>query len=160
MGSETPVTLVQNAALGAALLWKFCRGFQKERPDDLPIVISLFCVLPIVYHAPTLRELKSTYPSSGLGRFATKLGEQREALIAVHGRALVMRELTLESISTGLATRLLRLDYSTAEVSATEGPFPVVPERLKDHYAGAEKLGHWFARLPLSHALSTLRIEI
>jgi ABC-3C biological conflict system middle component len=160
MVSETPVTLVQNPALGAVLLWKFCRGFQKERPDASPILISLFCVLPIVYYAPTLRDLKSTYLPSGLGKFATKLGEHREALIAIHDRALIMRELTLESVATGMATHLLRLNYSTAEVSANEEQPPVTPERLKDHYSGAEKLGHWFARLPLSHALSTLRIEI
>jgi hypothetical protein len=160
MASETPVTLVQNPALGAILLWKFCRGFQKERPDALPVLISLFCVLPILYHAPTLRDLKSTYLPSGLGKFATKLGERRESLIAVHDRAVLMRELTLDSVATGTATNLLRLNYSTAEVSANEEQPPTVPERLKDHYSGAEKLGHWFARLPLSQALSTLRVEI
>ncbi|MCP1768657.1 three component ABC system middle component [Bradyrhizobium japonicum] len=160
MISETPVTLVQNPALGAILLWKFCRGFQKERPDALPILVSLFCVLPVVYHAPTLRDVKSTNMPSGLVRFATKLSEHREALIAIHNRALLMRELTLESVATGIAARLLRLNYSTAEVSGNDALPPVMPERLKDHYSGAEKLGHWFARLPLSHALSTLRIEV
>lgn len=160
MAAETPITLVQNPALGAVLLWRFCRGFQKERQDALPILISLFCVLPIVYHGPSLRDLKSTLLSSGLGRFATKLGEQREALIAIHDRALVMRELTLESVATGIAARLLQVNYTTAEVRANEEQPPILPERLKDHYAGAEKLGHWFARVPLSHVLSTLRIEI
>ncbi|MGJ4933601.1 three component ABC system middle component [Bradyrhizobium sp. HKCCYLRH3083] len=160
MASERPVALVQNPALGAILLWRFCRGFQKERPDALPLLPSLFCVLPIVYHGPTLRDLKSTLLPSGLVRFATKLGEEREALMAIHDRALVMRELTLESIATGIAAGVLRLNYSNAEVSGIEEHPPIVPDRLKDHHSGAEKLGHWFARLPLSHALSTLRIEI
>lgn len=159
MANETPITLVQNPALGALLLWKFCRGYQKERPDILPVLHSLFCVLPIVYHAPTLGELKSTNLPSGLVKFATKLAEHREALIALHDRALAMRELTFASVATGAATRLLRLNYSTAEVSAIDESLPVIPDRLKYHYAGAEKLGYWFARIPLSLAFSTLQIE-
>lgn len=159
MSSDTPVTLVQNPAFGAMLLWKFCAGFQKEKPDALPILTSLFCVLPIVYHGATLRELKSTNLPSGLVKFATKLSERREALIAIHDRALAMRGLTFSSVATGVATRLLRLDYATAQIAANDERLPLIPERLKAHYAGAEKLGHWFARLPLSHALSTLRIE-
>lgn len=159
MANETPVTLVQNPAFGAMLLWKFCAGFQKERPDDLPILTSLFCVLPIVLHGPTLGELKSTNLPSGLVKFATKLGDQREALVALHDRALAMRELTYASVATGIATRLLRLNFENAQISATDQRLPLIPERLKLHYAGAEKLGHWFARIPLSLAFSTLRIE-
>lgn len=159
MASETPITLVQNPAFGAMLLWKFCSGFQKERPDVLPVLTSLFCVLPVVFHGPTLSELKSTNLPSGLVKFATKLGEQRETLIALHDRALAMRELTFTSVATGVATRLLRLNYATAQVSANDERLPLLPERLKSHYAGAEKLGHWFARIPLSLAFSTLQIE-
>jgi hypothetical protein len=159
MSSATPVALVQNPALGALLLWKFCSGFQKEKPDSLPVLTSLFCVLPIVYHGATLQELKSTNLPSGLVKFALKLSDQRESLIAIHDRALAMRELTFSSIATGVATHLLRLDYATAQIAANEERLPAIPERLKFHYTGAEKLGHWFARLPLGHALSTLRIE-
>jgi hypothetical protein len=159
MTSETPVTLVQNPAFGSMLLWKFCTGFQAERPGDLPLLISLFCVLPIVFHGPTLAELKSTQLPSGLGKFAGKLGEHREALMAVHNRAVAMRELTLASVATGTATNLLRVNVSTTEVNANETRLPIFPERLKYHYLGAEKLGRWFARLPLSHALSALQIE-
>ena len=159
MSTETPISLVQNPAFGAMLMWKFCSGFQKERPDALPVLTSLFCVLPVVLHGPTLNELKSTNMPSGLVKFATKLGDRREAVIALHSRALAMRELSLASVATGIATRLLRLNYATAEVSANEERLPLLPERLKPHYAGADKLGHWFARIPLSLAFSSLQIE-
>jgi hypothetical protein len=159
MATETAVTLVQNPAFCAILLWKFCAGFQKERPDANPVLTSLFCVLPVVLHAPTLGELKSTNLPSGLVKFATKLGEHREALVAVHDRALAMRELTYASVATGVATRLLRLNFENAQISATDQRLPLMPERLKSHYAGAEKLGRWFARIPLSLAFSTLQIE-
>lgn len=156
---ETPVTLVQNPALGSVLLWKFCGGFQAEKPGDLALLPALFCVLPIVLHGPTLRVLTSTQLPSGLSKFAMKLAEQREALISIHDRSLTMRDLTLNSVAMGVATRYLRLDFTTALISATEQRMPRVPERLKSHYAGAEKLGKWFARLPLAQAFSTLRIE-
>ncbi|MGJ5119425.1 three component ABC system middle component [Bradyrhizobium oligotrophicum] len=160
MANERLVALVQNPALGAILLWRFCRGFQDERPESLPCLPAVFCVLPIVYHGPTLRILRSTLMPSGLVRFATKLSEEREALLAVHDRVLAMRGLTLESIATGLAAGLLRINYSNAEISGIDEHPPIVPERLKDHHSGAEKLGRWFARLALSQALSALRIEV
>jgi len=159
MATETPVTLVQNPALGSLLLWKFCIGYQAEKPGDLALMPSLFSVLPIVFHGPTLRELKSTNLPSGLSKFAMKLGDHREALIALHDRALAMRDLTLASLAMGIATRYMRLDFNTAQVSATDQRLPIIPERLKSHYAGAEKLGRWFARLPLSQAFSILQIE-
>ena len=159
MTQETPVTLVQNPALGALLLWKFCTGYELEKPGDLALLPSLFCVLPIVFHGPTLRELKSTNLPSGLSKFAMKLGDRREALVAIHDRALAMRDLTLASVAMGIATRYLRLNFNTAHVSATVQRLPTIPERLKNQYAGAEKLGRWFARLSLSQAFSTLKIE-
>lgn len=159
MAVETPVTLVQNPALGSMLLWKFCSGFQAEKPGDVALLPALFCVLPIVFHGPTLRALASTQLPSGLSKFAVKLSEHREALISIHDRSLAMRDLTLSSVAMGVATRYLRLDFPTARISATEQRLPRVPERLKTHYAGAEKLGKWFARLPLAQAFSTLRIE-
>jgi hypothetical protein len=53
----------------------------------------------------------------------------------------------------------LRLNFEKAQISATDQRLPLIPERLKPHYAGAEKLGHWFARIPLFLAFSTLQIE-
>src|ERR1700737_4770297 len=94
----SPIELVQNPAFGAVLLWHAVKAYQTEQVGELPQLPLLFLVLPILYHGPTLVEVRSTQVASGLSRLALKLGENREKLFAVHDRALLMRELTLQSL--------------------------------------------------------------
>lgn len=155
----SPVALVQNPAFGSLLLWNFGRGYQAEDIGDLPVLTSFFLTLPLVLHGPTMRVIKSTNQSSGLAKFVSKLGEERERLYAVHDRALAMRALTLESLSAGISAKLLKIDYSTATVRANELRPPTTPERLKYHVASAEKIGRWFARSPANQVFSLLQIE-
>lgn len=153
------VEIVQNAAFGAHVLWRFGRGYQAEKVGDLPYMLGFFLVLPLILHAPTMNEIKSTNLPSGLAKLVSKLGEERENLFAVHDRTLALRELTLESIGAGVTTELLFVDYETAVIRANDVKLPPPPERLKFHLASAEKLGRWFARLPLQHVFSLLEVE-
>jgi hypothetical protein len=157
--SLSPVKLVQNPALGSILLWKFGRGYQEESISRQANLELLFLVLPLTLHRPTLLEVSSTLPSSGLGKFVSKLAENRENLVAVHGRALSLRFLTLQSLGTGLATKLLSVSYETGNVRANEAKPPRPPERLKAATAGAEKLGKWFARTPSDQIFSLLQVH-
>ena len=127
----SPVALVQNSAFGSLLLWRFGRSYQGEKVGDLPPLTSFFLVLPLLLHGPTLRDIRSTYQSSGLSKFVSKLAEHREQLFAVHERTLAMRELTLQSVATGIATKLLHVEYTTAHVRSNEAKPPALPERLK-----------------------------
>jgi hypothetical protein len=153
------VELVQNPAFGAHVLWSFGRGYQAEKVGDLPALPSFFLVLPLILHAPTLNEIRSTNLPSGLTKVVSKLTEEREKLFAVHDRAVALRNLTLESLGTGVATELLHLNYETALVRANDVKVPAPPERLKFHISGAEKLGRWFSRLPQSQVFSLLEVE-
>lgn len=155
----TPIELVQNPALGAQLLWTFGQAFQAERRGEVAALTPLFLVLPITLHGPTMRVVKSTNQSSGLAKFVAKLAEEREQLLAVHTRALAMRNLTLQSVGSGIASGLLAVNYETATVRANQARLPKPPERLKHHVASADKLGRWFARLPGNQVFSLLQVE-
>lgn len=155
----SPVELVQNAAFGSLLLWTFGRSYQAEKVGSLPSLMPFFLVLPLLLHGPTLREIRSTNQSSGLSKLVLKLAERRERLFAVHDRTLAMRELTLESVGIGVTTKLLHVEYETSFVRSNEAKPPRSPERLKYHVSGAEKLGRWFARLPLERVFSLLEVE-
>ncbi len=155
----SPVALVQNPAFGSLLLWSFGRGYQAECVGDLPVLTSLFLTLPLVLHGPTMRLIKQTNQSSGLAKFVSKLGDERERLFAIHDRAVAMRPLTLESLAAGVSAKLLKIDYDTALVRSNEAKPPAGPERLKYHVASAEKIGRWFARLPPNQVFSLLQIE-
>jgi hypothetical protein len=153
------IAQVQNPAFGALILWRFARGFQAEKPGELPIFTLFFLLLPLILHRPTMEIIRSTNQSSGLAKFVAKLAEERERLIAVHERALALRGLTLDSLATGVATKLLWIDYTNASVRANELKTPTAPERLKHHLASAEKVGRWFARLPGNLVFSLLKVE-
>ncbi|MBB4145900.1 three component ABC system middle component [Rhizobium rhizoryzae] len=155
-----PIMLVQNPAFGAHLLWSFGRGFQAEKMDALPSLPSYFLVLPLILHARTLADLKSTNLPSGLSKFVVKLGEQRERLMAVHERTLRMRELTLQSVGAGIASGLLNINYANGLVRANDVSVPRPPERLRFHVASAEKLGRWSARLPQGQVFQLLQVDV
>jgi hypothetical protein len=156
------IEIVQNPALCAFVLWQFGIGHQsdEERSAILPLA---FLVLPLILHRPTLEMINSTRKASGLALFAAKLGEEREALFAVHERALALRRLTLESIGMGIAGRLLTLDYEGAMLRAN-APEPdarraILPERIRSFSGAAEKIGHWFSKVTLNQVASTLAVE-
>ncbi len=125
----SPIAQVQNPALGALLLWRFVRGFQAEKPGELPVLTLLFIPLSLILHRQTMDVVRSTNQSSGLAKFVEKLGEERERLLAVHERTLALRHLTLESIASGVTTKLLSVDYDSASVRANEVKVPATPER-------------------------------
>ena len=158
--SLSAVALVQNPALGALLLWRFGKSYQEERLVEAAQLHSFFVVLPLLYHAPTLEHIRSTNNSSGLSQFAKKMGEERELLISVQQRALKMRELTLSSVGAAISSGLMHLSYDTGRLRSNDAHPPKLPERLKYHIAGADKLGHWFGRLSLDQAFALLWVEL
>lgn len=158
--SET--ALIQNPALGAYALWKFGLGFQMDEGN--PAVLPLFfLVLPLLFHRQSLRVIESTKRTSGLNLFAAKLGEDRENLLAVHERALILRDLSLESVGFGIRGGLLSVDYSAATVRANTlletASKMTLPERLKSLPSCADKLGSWFSKANINQLATAFRVE-
>lgn len=162
MSNLSETAIIQNPALGAFTLWKFGLGFQSDNgtPAALPL---LFLVLPLLFHKQTRDVIESTRKVSGLALFAAKLGEDRENLLAVHERALVLRKLTLDSLTLGIRGGLLSVDYLAATVRANtllanEAKL-ALPERLKTLPASADKVGCWFSKANINQLATALRVE-
>ena len=153
--------IVQNEALGAYALWRFGLGY-KERNGQAVTLPLAFLLLPLVLHAPTLAMVLSTQRASGLHLFAGKLGEQREDLLALHGRALALRQLTLGSIMVAEQSRLVRIEPSTATLWAFSPHHdlkaPALPERIRRISPACEKIGYWFASLSDEQVAHTLKV--
>jgi hypothetical protein len=154
--------IVQNEALGAYALWKFGLGFQ-DRDGYAATLPLAFLVLPLILHAPTLAMVLSTHKASGLHLFAGKLGEKREDLLAVHGRALSLRQLTLKSLMQAEQAGLIRIDPTTATMWAV-GPYddmgvPTLAERIRRIAPACERIGYWFAGVSDQQVAHTLRVE-
>lgn len=162
MGNDTisSVEAVQNSAMGAVILWSFGQGYQQEVLGRLPLFHFTFIVLPIVLHRPSLELVSGTNLSSGFGKFVEKLERHREDLMAIHTRALTMRRLSLEAVSTGVATGLLSVLYEEAQLRANDVKLRRPSEQIKPYVAAGEKLGRWFARVPAPNVFSLLRIYL
>lgn len=153
--------IVQNETLGAYALWLFCLGFQ-ERDGQAVTLPLAFLLLPLVLHAPTLAMVLGTQKASGLHLFVGKLGERREELLAIHGRVLALRQLTLGSLVAAEQSRLIRIEPSNATVRAF-GPHhalraPAPPERIRRIAPACEKIGYWFAGLSDQQVAHTLKV--
>lgn len=162
MRQLSELEIVQNPSLGAVALWQFCLGFQAdhESPAVLPLA---FLVLPLLFHRQTLDLINSTQKNSGLALFASKVGKEQEDLLAVHERALVLRTLTLQSISLGVRASLLTINYVEATLRGNQPKQKLkktmIPERLKGLPGAAEKLGYWFSKTSLGQVATTLRVD-
>ncbi len=158
----TELDIVQNPAVGAYLVWQFGLAFQVEGGEPAPLPAA-FLVLPLILHEQTLDVILSTLKASGLMLFASKVGEQKEDLLAIHNRALKLRTLTLRSIGFAVNAGLATVDYQRAAMRSNTPVGPVrrldLPERLRGFPRAAEKIGAWFARVPLTQVASTLRIS-
>lgn len=155
------IEIIQNPALGSLLMWEFGKGFQSETEQPASL-LHYFLVLPLLLHNSTQKLIVGTRRSSGLLLFAAKLSEEREQLIAVHERALVLRSLSLTSVAFGISYRLLSLDYATATLRANGLPAGLkklsAPERIRPMCGAAEKLGYWFSKVQLAQIALTLAV--
>lgn len=150
--------LVYNPSLGAFLIWSCGLGYFKEESKGMPVPLT-FLTLPLLLHAQSLELISSTYDSSGLTLFASKLGARQEDLLAVHQRALSLRPLSLSSLSMACASRLMTVDArSGTAFSIGEKKRPKTPDGIHRLGVLSEKLGGWFGRLPIEQVASTLRV--
>lgn len=159
----TELDLVQNPAIGAYLIWNFALGYQEGGAEAAPFPLA-FLVLPMLLHRQTFEEIASTRKASGLALFAAKFDSQREALVELHGRALHLRGLSLQSVGVAATSRLIKIDYEHATLRAyslavLEAKKPKMPERLKGFAGASEKIGTWFSKLGIAQIASTLRID-
>jgi hypothetical protein len=146
--------LVQNTALGSFLQWRFSAGYAECRSDAAGAPLALvFLVLPLLLHEPTLTVVTGTTRATGLRGFASKFSSSKlrrsDILLALHERVDRMRELSLHSLRTALAYRLVTVDRDAGSLyplSRSEARAHV-PSGVRPLVKGAEKLGDWFSRL-------------
>jgi len=156
---------VQNPALGAAVLWRFCCGFAESHPaGDAPRLPLLFLVLPIVLHQATAELLRRTRLTSGLRVYAAKFGDsavsKQDLLLQIHERAIRWRRLSLQSIELASAGRLIHLSEAGEVVPLSRTKARALPDEVKQLLADAEKLGTWCGQLTLHEVTTTLKVKL
>lgn len=156
---------IQNPALGAAILWRFCCRYAEAHPEgNLPRLPLLFLVLPIVLHQATAELLRRTRLSSGLRAFATKFGDsqvsKQDLLLQIHERAFRWRALSLQSIELAAAGYLIQLSDNGEVIPLSRTKVRGLPDEVKQLLADAEKLGAWCGQLTLHEVTTTLKVKL
>lgn len=156
---------VQNPALGAVLLWRAASAHRRDAASPAPCPVpALYLVLPIVLHGPTLRQVLSTKPASGLRKFASKFSDSKAAqtdmLLDLHPRARAMRGLTTDALRVAVTAGLIEVVPADAVARAVERRPPTGLARpIADLVRGAERVGQWFAPLTLGEIAFTLNVR-
>jgi hypothetical protein len=141
------VDAVQNPALAAVLLWRFCVSYAEARrfPASTPLP-ALFVVLPALFNEDVRLLISSTQKRSGVRYFAAKFTDaaqsKTDVLLSLESQARALRPQTLEAFRLALQSRLLSLDAVRGEVLAlSEAPAQSLPESVRPLIRTAEKLG-------------------
>lgn len=155
---------IQNPALGAVILWRFCCGYVEAHSEGFPRLPLLFLVLPIVLHQATAELLRRTRSNSGLRAFAAKFGDsqisKQDLLLQVHERAARWRTLSLQSIELAAAGHLIQLSDGGEVIPLPRTKARGLPDEVKQLLADAEKLGAWCGRLTLHEVTTTLKVRL
>ncbi|MCR8630713.1 three component ABC system middle component [Paenibacillus radicis (ex Xue et al. 2023)] len=159
---DREINLIQNAALGATLLWRFVSGFSNgsETKESTPIPL-LYIVLPMIYHHETLDLISTTQKPSGLRMFADKFyiskNSMSDILLTIHQRAIDFKEVTTESMRLALSSRLIAFNIEKGAVIPLSKAAPKlgIPDSIKEMHKAAEKLGFWCSQLTI-HEVSTI----
>ncbi|HEN3653695.1 TPA: hypothetical protein U5E37_001614 [Yersinia enterocolitica] len=156
---------VQNPALGAAIVWRFCCGYvETNRISASPPLPLLFLVLPIILHQATSEFVKRTFKSSGLRAFAAKFGDssvsKQDLLLQIQERAIRWRKLSLLSIELAVAGKLIKLEENGEVISLSQTKVRGLSDEVRQLMDLAEKLGAWFGELTVHEVVTTLRVKL
>lgn len=157
--------MVQNPALGAAILWRFSKKYAEAQSiGKSPPFCLLPLILPMIWHADTEEIISSTRESSGLRAFSNKFSDaqhsQLDVLLGLQKRATDWKSKTMESFRLGLASGLLCLD-SNGEVQASDEVWKPAkfPLPVRGLLKSSEKLGVWFSTVSPLEVANTLIIK-
>ena len=153
---------VQNPALGAVLLWRFCAAYaEAHASNDSPVLHLAFLVLPLLLHRDTFEELSSTRGSihTFTEKFSRSETSKADVLLGIQNRVTQFRALTLEAIQLAVHCRLLTVLPSSAKLVSLSSAKPSSPpSSVRPLITNAEKLGKWFAGMTLFEIENVLKV--
>lgn len=160
MQLATEAELVQNPALGAALIWAFTAEFASRanqlRGPTMPLVLP---VLPMVFHYETVSSLHSRNFEGGLD---LALAENRTITADLHERMRAMFPQTMRALDIGFATNLIQYNRESGEIRPTRktNPFSTSSDEIGKMFKTASRLGYWFYAIKPERLGPLLRIRL
>ena len=152
------IYLVQNPAIGAAILWRFICGYYDSDSESRQVPFPLlFVVLPIIFRADLREVISSTNKSSGLQKVSEKLfaNERADLFCSLQNSAEQYKKITLSAVNIAVDAKLINLSCKTALIIPIQAKTSKMPKSSENLLKQAEKLGMWCSSLSL-HEISRL----
>jgi hypothetical protein len=152
--------IIQNTGLAAEAIWQAVNEAYetKGRTEGVPFPL-VFLVLPLTFHKRTAIALASkTQP----GAIYKALAFDREIPVGLQARMQAMSGRTLNALSIGFSTGLLKLDQDhQRQIIPGKKTAPVahVTEDVKTILKAAKRVGQTFAELSIVQLASHLEIK-
>lgn len=158
------VYYVQNPALAATIIWRFCCGYYEGKNEEIkkPVPFPLlFIVLAVIFRDDFCELINGTYKKSGLSKFCEKLFQDKknDELYTVNNTAIVLRSLTLEAIEIAVACNLIVIDTETALVYPLTNKTQTFSDVIKKILSASEKLGIWCSAVSLMEVGKWLKVR-
>ena len=159
MRLETEAELIQNSALGAALLWAFTAEFvgaaQQSRGPTLPLALL---VLPMALHQETMLSLHSRNYDGGLD---LALAENRTLTVDLQERMRAMEPQTMVALNVAFGSGLLTYEREQGElrIARKTNPFDTDSVEVRRMLNTARRLGYWFCVINPQRLGALLRIR-
>lgn len=157
MRLESEAEIAQNPALGALLLWVFCREYH-ERSTVLRLH-QLVPVLPLVFHLDTVDAIHSRRFEGGL---ELALSQHAALVVDLDQRCRDLIGLTLRSLNIAVAARLLSFERDSATVGVmrrTEPPV-AISDDVRKMLNAARRLGYSFATMDKVRLRAVLGVSV
>jgi hypothetical protein len=156
------IYLVQNPAIGAAILWQFVCGYYygTEENGQVPLPL-LFVVLPIIFREDLRTVISGTNKQSGLQKVSEKLFKNKRAdlFCSIHDAAEQYKEITLTAINIAANKGLIAVDVKTANVFPLLKKGAKMPKSSEELLKLGDKLGVWCSVMTLHEISQLLKVR-
>lgn len=152
--------LVQNSALGAALLWAFtAEYFGQSRGERGPAFSTALLVLPMTFHQETVECLNSRNYDGGLD---LALAENRTLTVDIQERMRALEPQTMNALNVAFAAGLLTYERERGELrpGRKTSPFQIDSAEVRRMLNTATRLGYWFCVINPARLGSLLRVRL
>lgn len=147
--------IVQNVALSAIILHKFSYSYWIQDKSTNPKLKYFFPILPLIYHAQSLEMVNKS------NALYTLLNKYPELASGLNHRINKMTSQTFDGLNLAFNKGLLTIYIEKNEIVNLQKPIQKnYNVEIRNMIRGANKLGRWFAKVPIKELQIMLQSEL
>ena len=162
MRSDHEEIILRNPALGACAFWHLAAKYAEHSDGEATVLPHFLIGSGMIFHRTTIEKIRQMWFDSGVLK---AVAEEPIILAGLQGRVGQYHLAALKALQLGVSSGLLLRDggYGFPAFRAVGGDLPKALREAQvdcaDIFAGAKRLGAWFAMEPIEVLSRQLNIE-